>query len=436
MPGMRDLDSLSRELRGGSMIRSSLLLFVILGCLIAAGVWAAVTEIDDVTRGDGRIVPSRSVQVVQAAETGVLQALHVAAGEVVDEGALLMELDRTMLASQLDQERQRAAGLMARIARLQAEIDGVEALVFAPELVQATPQVVRSELALFAARRTELQAEIDVLERQRSQRRQEYEEGLVDAETASATLGIIEEEIAIIAPLVERRVEPETTMLGLRRNLAEWRGREVRARAGLLRLEAALDEIDDRIAALRSRGRAEALSQLSIATAELAELETRLPALAQRVTRSELRAPVRGVVNQINLTTLGGVAQAGEPLIEIVPLDDSLLVEAYLRPADIAFLYPGQPVRVKITAYDFSRYGGIEGEITRIGADAVQRPDREGPVFVVQVRTSTNILDADGAAVEIIPGMVAEVDILSGRRTVLDYLTQPIVRVKDRALRD
>ncbi len=436
MPGMRDLDSLSRELRGGSMIRASLLLFVILGCLIAAGVWAAVTEIDDVTRGDGRIVPSRSVQVVQAAETGVLQALHVAAGEVVDEGALLMELDRTMLASQLDQERQRAAGLMARIARLQAEIDGVEALVFAPELVQATPQVVRSELALFAARRTELQAEIDVLERQRSQRRQEYEEGLVDAETASATLGIIEEEIAIIAPLVERRVEPETTMLGLRRNLAEWRGREVRARAGLLRLEAALDEIDDRIAALRSRGRAEALSQLSIATAELAELETRLPALAQRVTRSELRAPVRGVVNQINLTTLGGVAQAGEPLIEIVPLDDSLLVEAYLRPADIAFLYPGQPVRVKITAYDFSRYGGIEGEITRIGADAVQRPDREGPVFVVQVRTSTNILDADGAAVEIIPGMVAEVDILSGRRTVLDYLTQPIVRVKDRALRD
>lgn len=418
------------------MMRGSLLLLVIIGCLVAAGVWAAVTEIDDVTRGDGRIVPSRSVQVVQAAESGVLQALHVAAGEVVEEGALLMELDRTLLASQFDQERQRAAGLMARIARLQAEIDGSEALVFDAELVQATPQVVRSELALFAARRAELQAEIEVLERQRSQRSQEYAEALVDAETARTTLGIIEEEVAIIAPLVERRVEPETTMLNLRRNLAEWQGREVRSRAGLLRLDSALAEIDDRIAALRSRARAEALSQLAIATAELAELETRLPALAQRVTRSELRAPVRGVVNQINLTTIGGVAQAGAPLIEIVPLDDSLLVEAYLRPSDIAFLYPGQPVRVKITAYDFSRYGGIEGEITRIGADAVQRPDRNEPVFVVQVRTKTNILDAAGAAVEIIPGMVAEVDILSGRRTVLNYLTQPIVRVKDRALRD
>ncbi|MCC6006437.1 MAG: HlyD family type I secretion periplasmic adaptor subunit [Rhodobacteraceae bacterium] len=436
MAGARDFETLAREMRGRSPLRASLLLFVILALLVAAGVWAAIAEVDDVTRGDGRIVPSRSIQVIQAAETGVLQALHVTEGEVVEEGALLMELDRTLLASQLDQEQQRAWGLMARIARLQAEIDGVEVLSFIPELVQATPTVVRSEAALFQARAIELRSEIDVLERQRSQRQQEYEEGMVDAATAAETLAIVEEEIAIMAPLVERRVEPETTMLALRRTLAEWQGRQVRAAAALMRLDAALDEIDDRIAALRARGRAQALSELSIATAELAELETRLPALQQRVTRSELRAPVRGIVNQIKLTTIGGVAQAGEPLIEIVPLDDSLLVEAYLRPSDIAFVYPGQPVKVKITAYDFSRYGGIDGEITRIGADAVRRPDREEQVFVVQVRTSTNILDADGAALEIIPGMVAEVDILSGRKTVLEYLTQPIVRVRDRALRD
>lgn len=225
-------------------------------------------------------------------------------------------------------------------------------------------------------------------------------------------------------------------MLTLRQRLAEWRGREVRARATALRLEASLQEIDDRIAALRSRFRAEALGQLSTATAELAELETRLPALAQRLTRSELRSPVRGIINRIALTTIGGVAQAGEPLVEIVPTDDSLLVEAYLRPSDIAFLYPGQPVRVKITAYDFSRYGGLDGEIVRIGADAVRRPDREEQVFIVQVRTNTNILDADGAALEIVPGMVAQVDILSGRKTVLEYITQPIVRVRDQAFRD
>lgn len=431
----RDLETLAREMRGKQPLRGSILLGAIVLFLVIALIWAALTELDDVTRADGRIVPTRQVQVIQAAESGVLQALHVAEGDRVEAGTLLMELDRTLLASQLDQEMQRAFGLMARIARLQAEIDG-RALEFDPELVQRTPSVVRSEAALFSARQDELNDQIEVLERQRMQRRQELEEGLVDLETARTTLALLAEEMAIIGPLVERRVEPETTLLAMRRNEAEWRGREVRASAALERLRSALDEIDDRIQSLRSAARASALSELSIATAELAELEPRLPALAQRVTRSELRAPVRGVVNRILVTTLGGVVQAGETLVEIVPLDDSLLVEAYVRPSDIAFLYPGQPVKVKITAYDFARYGGLDGEISRIGADATRRPDRDEQAFVVQVRTQTNILDIDGAALEIIPGMVAEVDILAGRKTVLEYLTQPVIRVKERALRE
>jgi adhesin transport system membrane fusion protein len=431
----RDLETLAREMRGRQPWRGSILLGLILLFLVVAVIWAALTELDDVTRADGRIVPTQQVQVIQAAEAGVLQSVHVSEGDLVEAGTLLMDLDRTLLASQLDQEQQRAFGLMARIARLQAEIDD-RALEFDPALVQRTPSVVRSEAALFSARRDELTAQIDVLERQRMQRRQEYEEGLVDLETARTTLALLAEEMAIIGPLVERRVEPETTLLAMRRSEAEWRGREVRASAALERLRSALDEIDDRIRAQRSAARASALSELSIATAELAELEPRLPALAQRVTRSELRAPVRGVVNRILVTTLGGVVQAGETLIEIVPLDDTLLVEAYVRPSDIAFLYPGQPVKVKITAYDFARYGGLDGEISRIGADATRRPDRDEQAFVVQVRTQTNILDIDGAALEIIPGMVAEVDILAGRKTVLEYLTQPVIRVKDRALRE
>lgn len=436
MSTTQELDVLVRELRGRSPLRASLLLVAIIALIVVGLVWAAVTEVDDVTRADGRIVPSSNVQVVQAAETGVLQALHVQEGELVEEGALLMELDRTLLASQLDQEQQRAWGLVARIARLQAEIDGAGTLSFDRALVAATPSVVRSEAALFQARQDEIAAEIGVMERQRGQRRQEHREALVEAETARAALALAEEEIAIMAPLVARRAEAETTLLALRRQQAEAQGREVRASAALLRLEEGLAEIDDQIAALRARMRAEALAHLALATAELAELETRLPALAQRVTRSELRAPVRGVVNQLHLTTLGGVAQAGEPLVELVPTGDTLLVEAYLRPADIAFVYPGQKVRVKITAYDYSRYGGLEGEIVRIGADAVPRPDGDERVFVVQVRTETNILDAEGTAVEIVPGMVAEVDLLAGRKTVLDYLTRPIIRVKDRAMRD
>ena len=431
-----DLEKLAREMRGRQPIRGSLLLGVILLFLMAAGVWAARTELDDVTRAEGRIVPSRDVQLIQATESGVLQALHVEEGDIVEEDDLLMELDGTQLSSQLDQEQQRAYGLMARIERLQAEIDDVE-LDFSETLIAQAPAVVRSETALYHARADELRAEIEILERQRVQRREQFAEGEVDLETARETLEILSEERAMMAPLVERGVEPETTLLELRRQEAEWRGRETRARAALARLQSALDEIDDQIRAQRASTRAAALSDLAIATAELAALEPSLPALRDRAGRARIRAPVRGVVNRIHRSTLGGLAGAGEDLIEIVPLDDTLLVEAYVRPDDIAFVYPGQPVKVKITAYDFSRYGSLDGEITRIGADAVTRSERDTEEFFkVHVRTDDSFLDAEGVEVEVIPGMVAEVDMLSGKKTVLEYLTQPVVRVKDRALRE
>lgn len=436
MPRRRDLEALAREMHGRSPLRASVLLLVILGFLAAAVAWAAVTELDDVTRADGRIVPSGDIQVIQAAEPGVLEALHVSEGQVVDKGALLMELDGTLLVSQLDQEQQRAFGLMARIARLQAELDNRE-LDFSDELLEQAPEVVHSETALYHGRRAELDAQIEVLERQRAQRRQELEEGRVDISTARQTLAILAEERAMMEPLVTRGLEPETTLLTLRRTEAEWHGRETRAAAALQRLQSGLEEIDDRIAAERSRVRAAALTDLALATAELAALRPALPALQSRAARAQLRAPLRGIVNRIHRSTIGGTARGGEELIEIVPLDDSLLVEAYVRPADIAFLYPGQPVKVKITAYDFSRYGALDGEIVRIGADAITRSERDDEeVFVVEIRTEGTMLDAAGVQVEIIPGMVAQVDILSGRKTVLDYLIRPVMRVKERALRE
>ncbi len=431
-----DLDTLAREMRGASPLRGSLLLAVILLFLAAAAVWAARTELDDVTRAEGRIVPSRDVQLIQATEPGILLDLNVAEGDIVDEDAVLMELDGTQISSELDQEQQRAFGLMARIERLQAEIDGAE-LTFSDRLIERAPDVVRSETALFHGREAELADEIGILERQRNQRRQELEEGRVDLQTARDTLQVLEEERAMMAPLVERGVEPATTLLSLRRTEAEWRGRETRAEAALARLQSALNEIDDQVRARRSRQKAAALSDLALATGELAALRPSLPALQSRAARARLRAPVRGVVNRIHRSTLGGLARAGEDLIEIVPLDDTLLVEAFVRPSDIAFVHPGQPVKVKVTAYDFSRYGSLDGEIVRIGADAVTRSERDDEeFFVVEIRTDDNILGADGVAVEIIPGMVTEVDILAGKKTVMEYLTEPVVRVKENALRE
>ncbi len=431
-----DFKTLERELRDHSPIGRSLLLLAVVGCLVAAITWAYHAELDDVTRVDGRIVPSADVQVIEAAEPGVLQALHVREGQVVEKGALLMELDATQLDSNLGQEQQRAFGLTARIQRLQAEIDGRD-LDFDPELLGNAAEVVRSETALFEGRRKELDIEIAILERQRQQRKREHEESMADLVAATATLTVLAEEHAIMAPLVQSHMEPATTLMALRRSEVEWNGRKARAEAVLNRLQSSLDEIDERIRATRSRFQSAALNDLALATAELAALKPALPALQNRASRARLRSPVRGIVNRVYRSTLGGMARSGEELIEIVPLDDTLLVEAYVRPEKIGFLHAGQPVKIKITAYDFARYGSLDGEIIRIGADTISRSDRnDEEVFVIEIKTKNTILDANGIGVEIIPGMIAEVDILNGRRTVLEYLIQPIVKVKDRALRE
>lgn len=431
-----DLDALAREMRGRSPVRGSLLLLVISACLIAMGSWAYVTELDDVTRVDGRIVPSADIQVIEATEAGVLQSLAIREGQVVEKGMLLMEFDTTQIDSQLSQEQQRAFGLMARTQRLQAEIDGTE-LKFETRLIEGAPEIVRSETALYQGRQSELLAEIAILERQREQRSREYEEGLADRVAAEETLRLLAEERALMEPLVEKRMEPATTLLTLRRSEAEWEGRQTRARAATNRLQTGLDEIDDRIRATQSRFRSAALTDLALATTELAALQPVLPALRDRADRAQVRSPVRGIVNRVHRTTIGGLARSGEELVEIVPLNDTLLVEAYVKPDDIAFLHAGQPVKVKITAYDFARYGALTGKITRIGADTITRSERnDEEVFVVEIETSNSMLDGSGVAVEIIPGMIAEVDILSGKKTVLDYLLQPVVKIKDRALRE
>lgn len=436
MAGDRDLARLARQMRGRAPLRASLLLFTVVACLVSAFAWAALTEIDDATRADARVVPSGDIQVIEAAEAGILEALHVAEGDLVEPGAALMDMDGVLLDSQLDQERQRAYGLRARIARLNAEIAD-STLVFDEDLLRHAPEVAASETALWQGRAVALQAQIDILERQRIQRVQDIRGGEADRGIAAQTLAVLTEERNMMAPLVARGMEPATTLLALRRSEADWQGRHDRALAALDRQAGALAEIDDRIAAERSRARAEALDDLARATADLAALRPALPALQSRAGRARITTPVRGIVNRLHRTTPGATARPGDPLAEIVPVGDTPVVEAWLRPADIAFLHPGQPVRVQITAYDAARYGRLDGEILRIGADAVRRSERDTEdVFVVEIRTRGTLKDADGSPVAIIPGMMAQVDILTGRKTVLDYLIRPVLRLRDRALRE
>ena len=432
-----DFEHFLRHGRVRRSIAGSLLLGLIIAFFVAAFTWASVTEIDEVTRGQGKVVPSQSLQVVQSLQGGVVEEIRVKRGDRVRKGDVLMVLGGGLFEGEFQEVQLRLFALQAKIQRLQAEVNDLP-LRFTTAVEQAAPGVVASETRLFHGRRIGLNSELQVLERQGFQRRQELSEARAALATADAGVRLAQRELALIEPLVKQGLEPETSLLQLRRTMNDLSGEQARQRSAIRRIEAAIEEVDDRKQAQRDAYLVQALTELSDTTARAAELQQGLPARARQMARTTLRAPLDGVVNQVHVTTLGGVASPGEPLVEVVPVGDALLIEAHIRPADIAFLYPGQPVKVKLTAYDFARYGGLEGDLVMIGADAVEVPQGQSTelMYPVQVRTQGYLHDADSQPLEVIPGMVAEVDILSGRRSILEYLMEPVVKVRDRALRD
>ncbi|MBR2513956.1 MAG: HlyD family type I secretion periplasmic adaptor subunit [Halomonas sp.] len=437
MKGQRNVDfeHFVRHGKARRPIAGSVLLFSIIAFLVIGFIRAYFTEIDEVTRGQGKVVPSRSLQVIQSLEGGVVTEIRARRGDYVSEGDILLVLSGGTLEGEYEESLQRFRALQVRMHRLEAEIND-EDLAFNDELLLNAPSVVASETRLYYGRRIELNSELQVLERQGFQRQQERAELEAALSTARSGVVLADRERAIIQPLAERGIEPETSLLQVQRTLNDLRGDVARQESAIQRVIASIDEIEDRKTAARNAYQADALAELSDATSQAAELEKVLPGRADQVARTNIRSPVEGIVNQVHISTVGGVAASGEPLIEVVPADDALVIEAHIRPADIAFLYPGQPVLVKLTAYDFARYGGLEGELITIAADAVEMPESGELMYPVEVRTEGYLYDADDQPLTIIPGMVAEVDILSGKRSVLEYLMEPVVKVRDRALRD
>lgn len=435
MRGDAAFHKLMRERHGDRGFRGSLLLFSILLLLVLAFVWAAFTEIDDVSRADGRIVPSGNLQRIRAPDGGAIDRVLVNEGDVVAVDQLLMAMDETRYAGHLDQERQQAFALQARLARLRGEVDGSE-LKFPVPLLAAAPEIVASEHSLFLARSAELAAELDVLSTQVDRQYEAVAEAENLIASSRGVQGLVEQQISTIKPLVDRGLEPQSSLLQLQIQKSEWESRLLQASSQHAQERARLEELRDRVEITRHQFRSGALEDLTQTTAELARLAPSFTVLEHRVREAEIRSPIQGVVNRILVSSLGGIVGAGEELIEIVPLDDLLVVEAFVRPADIAFLHLGQAVNVKITAYDFSRYGALSGSVLRLGASPIPHPDRDENVFAVEIRTSTKLEDAVGQPLPIVPGMIAEVEFLSDRKSVLDYLIRPVVRVKERAFRD
>ena len=375
--------------------------------------WAHFAILDEVKRGNGKVIPSRQTQVVQSLEGGIVQALLVREGAIVKQNEPLINIADTKFASELGEVRERRGATAARVARLEAEAGGLNAPRFSAELRQTAARAVETEQSVFDTRVRKVNQDIDVIS--------QAEKRLTES------LSLLNRELELTRKLHAQKVVPEIEMLRLDRQASEMRGQ--------------LAEAQSKIINIRTAFRSQADEDLAKSRGDLAVLDENIKSAQDRVARTELKSPVHGIVNKINVTTVGAVVQPGAILMEIVPLDDSLLVEGRIRPQDIAFIRPEQPAVVKITAYDPSVYGSLKGKVERISADTIaddkaDRGERPETFYRVVVRTDKNHLGTAENQLPIIPGMVATVEILTGEKSVLDYIVRPARTLRDEALRE
>ena len=392
-------------------------------------IWAAFAEIDEVTRGEAKVIPSRQVQIVQSLDGGVVSQLLVKEGDVVEAGQLLLSLDETRFASSLRENRVEYLGLEAKAARLKAIAENQP---FSPseELKQAAPKIVEQELALYQSTVAGFDAERTIYIQQLEQRGQELIEVTALRDQAARGLELTTKELELTKPLVDSGAVSEVDLLRLERDVSRLRGERDQASAQRERIKSTINEARKKVQEVELAAINKAREELTEVTARINSLQETRSGLSDRVEQTSVRSPVKGTINRLYHNTIGGVVLPGKEVVEIVPLDDALLLEARIHPKDIAFLRPQQPALVKFTAYDFIVHGGLEGIVEHIGADTVM--DENGdPYYIVKVRTHEFKLGDDKP---IIPGMVAEVDILTGKKTILSYLLKPVLRAKQYAL--
>ena len=410
----------------------SLLVILLLGGFVF---WAANAPLDEVTRGDGRIIPSQRVQVIQNLEGGIVSEILVRDGQIVARDDVLIRIANTSAEADLQGSRAQAAALRGAIARLDAEANERAEPEFPADLLAESPEIVAAERRLMAARGEQMEASLAVLRDQAEQRSAEIRETEARIASLDRARNLAQSELAIIEPLVRAGAASRLDLVRIQQRLNDIQGQLTASELALPRARTALAEVQKRMTERRATFRSEVRSELNQRNAQLAALSEKLQADRDRVTRTEVRSPVRGTIKELKVSTVGGVIRPGQDILEIVPLEDTLLVEAQLRPADIAFVRPGQPAIVKVTAYDFSIFGGLEAELEQISADTIQ-DERGERWFRVRLRTQKAHLGTEEKPLPIIPGMTAGVEILTGRKTVLDYLMKPILRARDRALRE
>ena len=407
-------------------VRARFLLYAFLITLGLLVYWASIAEIDEVAHGSGRVIPSAQLQVIQSFDGGMVSEILVREGQVVEEDEVLIRVDPTRFLAELGGSRASEGALRARAARLTALLEAKE-FALGPDLDVVPKEVLDQEMQLFQTSRQEFEARVSIARDQLVQRREELNEATAKRNQAAQTLSLASRELEVTQPLVASGAVSEVEILRLRREVARAQGERDQAAAAISRLQSAINESQSRIREVELQSTNAWRSELADTLGRLSELTEGTTKLEDRVRLAEVRSPMRGVVQRMFVTTRGGVIMPGREVAEVVPLDDQLLIEARVSPRDVAFLRPGLPARVRLTAYDASIYGGLSATLEHISPDSIV-DERGETFFKVRVRTEEHGFGEDQP---IIVGMVAEVDILTGKRTVLQYLLKPILRATD-----
>lgn len=403
------------------------LIFVSAVAMALLILWASVAQVDEVTRGQGKVIPSSQAQLVQPAEPAVIADILVRSGERVRQGQVLVRLDDRLAASELGQLEAENTRLAARAERLEGEADG-SVMGCEPGSVCAEEQrLQRTRLAAARSREAALLAQVE-------QRRRDLREAEETASSLEQSARLAQEQVRMLEPLAAQGIVPQTDLLTARREYVDVQGRLSAARQAAARAAASIREAQADFQSARLDFRQQALDERSEVETRIAVNEERIGGAAARQSRNELRSPTTGIVNNLQVTTEGGFVNAGETIMQIVPIGDRLLVEARVSPRDIGFVAVGDPANVKITAYDFATYGGLAGKVVEVSADSIYDEVEREAYYRVLIETDRSFISKDRQRFPIVPGMITDVEIVTGAKSILSYLLKPVTRALDTAL--
>lgn len=420
-----------------------ILFFTIVAFFILAFIWAYFSQIDELTRGEGKVIPSEKIKTIQSLDGGLISEILIKEGSIVKEGQPLMKIDTTRFEASLEENKQTYLHLLVTKSRLEIESkinieEPIPEINYNEEILLHAKIFALNDRKLFNSRITELKSTIETYKIQLKQKEEEINELNSKSKQLKRSISLLKEEVETMELLVARKSKSKVDLLKIKRELVQLEGDLQNTYSLIPRTKYEIDEARNKIVEKMNTFRAESSNELQKINTEIKKYESKLVSDEDKLDKTVLMSPVNGIVKQIHVNTVSGVVKSGMDLIEIVPLSDILLIEAKIDPKDIAFINPQQKAIVKITAYDFSIYGGLEGQIVEISADSIEdKNDKEQrSYYKVVIKTEKNYLEKDKQKLPIIPGMITTVDIITGKKSILDFILKPILKTKANALHE